>query len=318
MRVRLLFSIAALAVSAAVVEPAGATFPGANGPILFREVDLDTGDAAPLFRALPDGSQVTRLSKRPGFMSDWRADGGRIAFDFFDRKGNVQIATMTPGGDDLQVLTSGSGIHEAPSWSPDGRHIVFDASKGDPNDPDFHTRLWIMRADGSHARRLRMRSHKFEVEPRYSPDGTRIAFQRIRLEDDEFFQAVFVLDIRTGKAVKVTAWHLASEHPTWSPDGRWILYNNSPDGTIQVVRPTGLDRRTIAPATPGFGGHKPWFSPDGKRIVFMCENQGTLKDPPPDYNEDICVMNADGSNIVHVINTPGTIENYPSWGPAAP
>jgi hypothetical protein len=33
----------------------------------------------------------------------------------------------------------------------------------------------------------------------------------------------------------------------------------------------------------------------------MCENQGTLPRPPTDFNQDICVMNADGSNIVHVI-----------------
>ena len=62
------------------------------------------------------------------------------------------------------------------------------------------------------------------------------------------------------------------------------------------------------PASEGFGGHKPWFSPDGLQILFMCENQGTLNRPPPDY--------ADGSNIVKVIDTPDRFENWPSWGPA--
>jgi hypothetical protein len=48
----------------------------------------------------------------------------------------------------------------------------------------------------------------------------------------------------------------------------------------------------------------------------MCENHGTLPHPPMDYNQDICVMHADGSHIVHVIDTPNVLENWPSWGPA--
>jgi Tol biopolymer transport system component len=163
-----------------------------------------------------------------------------------------------------------------------------------------------------------MRDPGFDVEPRYSPTDDLIAFGRLRIGDDgSFSQAIFVVDIETGRVRQLTPWGLNSEHPTWSPDGRWVLYNNAPNGTVQMVRPNGKDRTTIAPATREFGGHKPWFSPDGTQILLMCENQGTRKQPPPDYNEDICVMNADGSNLVHIISTPDTHENNPSWGPAA-
>ena len=116
---------------------------------------------------------------------------------------------------------------------------------------------------------------------------------------------------------RLTPWRINSEHPTWSPDGSWILFDNAPDGTIQAMRPNGEDRHTIVPASAGFGAHKPWFSPDGARILFMCENQGTLRRPPQDYNQDLCVMEADGDNIVNITNTPGVYENYPAWGPAA-
>jgi Tol biopolymer transport system component len=74
---------------------------------------------------------------------------------------------------------------------------------------------------------------------------------------------------------------------------------------------------TILAATPGFGGHKPWASPDGKKILFMCDNRGTPPTEPPNFNQDICVMDANGSNIVHIIDTPNVLENWPSWGPAA-
>jgi Tol biopolymer transport system component len=127
---------------------------------------------------------------------------------------------------------------------------------------------------------------------------------------------LFIVRAKGGRVRRLTPWKLNAEHPTWSPDSRWILFNLSPDGTIEAMRPNGRKRHTILPAREGFGGHKPWFSPDGSRILFMCETQGTLPEPTADHNEDICVMDANGSDVVNVTNTPGTLENWPSWGPA--
>ena len=158
MRRALLITVLALAALGIATSTASATFPGRNGPIAFRTVDFETGLGNPLFRAQPDGTQVTQLTDLPGFFSDWRADGQRIAFDFFDADGNEQIATMAADGSDLRVITSGRGIHEVPSWSPNGRRIVFGSSpEPDPQPtPGFETRLWTMRADGSKAKPLRI------------------------------------------------------------------------------------------------------------------------------------------------------------------
>jgi TolB protein len=320
MRRSLLITVAVLIAAASAAPTAGATFPGRNGPIAFRTLAFETGLGNPLFRAQPDGTQVTQLADLPGFFSDWRADGRRIAFDFFDADGNEQIATMAADGSDLRVITSGPGIHEVPSWSPNGRRIVFDFSpEADPSMPGFETRLWTMRADGSKAKPLPLDQSGFDNEPRYSPNGRWIVFARLRSNGEE--SALFVVRAKGGEARQITPWgsfaeHAYPEHPTWSPNSRWIVFDLAPDGTIEAVRPDGTARHTILPATEGSGGHKPWYSPDGTRILFMCENQGLLADPPADYNEDICVMHADGSNIVKVVNTPETFENWPSWGPA--
>ena len=316
-------------VTAAAATTADATFPGENGPIAFRHLDFETGLGRPFFRARPDGTQVSKLSGRPGYFSDWRADGRRIAFDFFEPDGDEQIATMRPDGSDLRVITSGPGIHEVPSWSPSGKRIVFGYSpEADPETPGFETRLWTMRADGSDARPLPMRRPGFDNEPRYSPDGRWITFARLRppTKRRELQTAIMVVGATGGGVRRLTPWadypdqptpqDAYPEHPTWSPDSRWIVFNLGPNGTIQALRPNGRDRHTILEATPGFGGHKPWYSPDGSRILFMCENWGTLPEPPADLNEDICVMNADGSNIVNLTNTPAIFENWPSWGPA--
>jgi hypothetical protein len=80
---------------------------GYLGLILFRDDHGSSGTGSPLFRARAHGSQTGALSKRPGLFSDWRPDGGRIAFDFFQRNGSEQIATMRRDGSDLKVITSG-------------------------------------------------------------------------------------------------------------------------------------------------------------------------------------------------------------------
>jgi Tol biopolymer transport system component len=318
MRRTLLITILALSATALAAQPAAATFPGRNGPIAFRQYNPATGEF-PLFRALPDGTQRTRLTDRPGFMSDWRADGRRLAFDFFDADGNQQIATMTPDGSDLRDITSGPGIHEVPSWSPDGHRIVFDYSPiADPNTPGFETHLWTMGPDGSRAQPLPMSPPGFDVEPKYSPDGRWIAFDRLVITNSgDQRQAVFIVDAQGGRARQLTPWKLNAEHPTWSPDSRWITYDSlpaivSPAGTVEAIRPDGQRRHTILAATEHFGAHKPWFSPDGTRILFMC----AITDSLGHYDEDICVMHADGTHIVNLTNAPDTIENWPSWGPA--
>src|SRR4051794_35888634 len=94
------------------VTRAEATFPGSNGPILFRNDDPSSGIGKLLLRARADGRRVRVLSRRPGLFSDWRPDGRRIAFDFFRRDGSEQIATMRRNGSDVKVLTHGKGIHE--------------------------------------------------------------------------------------------------------------------------------------------------------------------------------------------------------------
>src|SRR5262245_43510560 len=112
--------------------PALATFPGENGRIAFGRRDPNIGDFD-LYTANSDGSDIQQLTFVPSFFSDWRADGNRIAFDFVDADGNEQIATINPDGSNQQQITFGPGIHEVPSWSPDGIHISLDYSTPFPD-----------------------------------------------------------------------------------------------------------------------------------------------------------------------------------------
>ena len=297
MRRTLLAAAVTTIVTAAAATTADATFPGENGPIAYRTVDGETGLGVPLFRAQPGrlaGDRAQRAGRASSRTGGRTAGASRSTSSSAD--GDQQIATTKPDGSDLRVITSGPGIHEVPSWSPSGRRIVFGYSPDlfDPEAPeDFEIRLWTMRSDGSHARPLPMRRPGFDAEPRYSPNGRWITFARTRppTKKREFFQtAIFIVKAKGGRVHRLTPWadypdqpspqDAYPEHPTWSPDSRWILFNLGPNGTIQRMRPDGSDRHSIVEAREGFGGHKPWYSPDGSRILFVCENWGTLPEPP--------------------------------------
>lgn len=293
--------------------PADATFPGKNGRIAFGRFDPNIGNVD-LYTANPDGSDVQQLTFIPSFFSDWRADGKRIAFDFFDFDGNEQIATINPDGTDMQQITFGAGIHEVPSWSPTGVQIVFDYSPLLPDDPKFTTSIFVMDADGSNPHSVT--SGGFDVEPRFSPDGTRILFTRIRKVSGQGFQqeALFVIDADGSSPRKLTSWGLAEEHASWSPDSKWIVFNvakesSHPAGAslgIYLMRADGTEQHLVYNGRKNLPSFKPNFSPDGTKIVFTCVSD----------TNDICVMDVSGTHIIDIINTPDFFENYPSWGVA--
>jgi Tol biopolymer transport system component len=296
------------------VMPAYATFPGMNGRIIFGRFDPNLGDFV-LYTANSDGTDVQQLTHVPSHFSDWRADGNRIAFDLIDPAGNVQIATINPDGSGFQQITSG----EVPSWSPDGTQIVFDYSPTAPDDPSFHTSIYLVNSDGSNPHALTFTPDTFDVEPRFSPDGSKIVFVRIRkVAGNGFQQEAVVIMNSDGTGVRqLTSDGIAAEHPTWSPDSQWIVFNvakesGHPAGSslsIYLVRPDGTDQHLIYNGRANLPAHKPQFSPDGTKILFGCFSY-------TNGSPDICVMNADGSNVVDIISTPNFRENFPSWGVA--
>ena len=105
-----------------------------------------------------------------------------------------------------------------PQISPDGRQIVYTRRFIDPVNDRWNSSIWIMNADGTRQRHLVDGS-----SPRWSPDGTRIAFVRsgqprgaqifVRWMDDE------------GAVSQVTRLDRSPSGITWSPDGKSIAFS---------------------------------------------------------------------------------------------
>lgn len=104
---------------------------------------------AEIFVMRRDGSDVQRLTRRPGFDSGpaWSPDGRRIAFhgqagDHWD------LFVMDRDGGDVRNLTADAAEDYQPQWSPDGEWIVY--CSGERGEYD----LWLIRPDSSARRRL--------------------------------------------------------------------------------------------------------------------------------------------------------------------
>ena len=121
------------ALLGATVGTATGTFPGQNGQITFMR--FDANGEFQVWVANPDMSHQIQLTHGPGsdaWFPAWSPDGTRIAFsshrsdpDPEDDVEEIYRNTMRPDGTDVRKLTDSAGFSGNPSWSPDGRWLVF-------------------------------------------------------------------------------------------------------------------------------------------------------------------------------------------------
>ena len=225
---------------------------------------------------------------------------------------DVREITRPPDG---TIAADGS-----PSVSPDGKTIVF--SRAIPGEPPH---IYLVGMDGSGLRRL-TQGNLAEVQPVWSPDGTRIAFSRA---DGDHFD-LFVVGAEGSGLTQLTHTPLADEDScTWSPNGMQLAFTRfqKDDEDVLAINVDGTEQHPLIR-----GRHddaSPSWSPEGARIaiardgriaVFTFEHfkvaflteTGTKKDTGPSWSSDgsrivftrdpgtIFVMNADGSKLVNV------------------
>lgn len=255
----------------------------------------------------PDGTGQTRLTATAAnsFGPVWSPDNAKIAFHS-DRDGNQEIYVMNADGAGQIRLTHEQGLDAAPSWSPDGRLIVFVRGQEGQGTISERLEIWIMGSDGSDQARL-TNNTAFEGWPAWSPDGGLIAFET---ERDGNFE-IYVMKPDGSKQTRLT--HSAEEDrgPSWSPDGRKILFERGRPRDIYVMNAdgTGETRLTADPAWD----FVPQWSPDGSLIAFVRVIPGP-GDSPHGGDEEIFVMNADGSGVKRLTHSLG-VDYAPLWRP---
>jgi Tol biopolymer transport system component len=187
----------------------------------------------------------------------------------------AEIDAMRPDGSGRRQLTKNNLMDASPDWSPDGRSIAFvRAQDSTPLAPVRRPDIFVMNADGSHARRLYV-APQWSDHPRWSPDGQRIAFQSF--EPASGHSRVYIMN-SDGSGVHVLAPDAGDNFaPEWSPDGTKLLFisNRGPRSwwTMYVMQADGSGERQLAgdEACVTNVGAARW-SPDGTRILYSCDD----------------------------------------------
>ncbi len=147
--------------------------------------------------------------------------------------GDTDIFTMDLHTRRIRRLTNSIGIDTGPSFSPDGSRIVFESDRGGSQ------QLYVMNADGGDVRRLTFAEGRYG-NPVWSPRGDLIAFTKQL--GGEFFIGVIRAD-GTGERLITRAYHV--EGPSWSPNGRRIMYfketRGGPDGVGRSAKLYSID-----------------------------------------------------------------------------
>jgi dipeptidyl aminopeptidase/acylaminoacyl peptidase len=240
--------------------------------------------------------------------------------------------------DDVYELT---GVGD-PRLDPAGRDVVYVVSSLDRERNRYGGALWVAAVDGSAPPRQLTTGEHGDGSPRWSPDGTRIAFVGKRRATDE--GQLYVIPAEGGEPLQLTSLEEDAAEPAWSPDGAQIAftsrvrdpeYGEKDDDRRAPRRITRLayklddvgwtfDRPEQLHVVAADGSGEPVqltggedqsngaaWSPDGSRIAFVSARG---EDWDIDLVTDVWVMRADGSEPEQLTDSDGMCEG-PVWSP---
>lgn len=205
-----------------------------------------------------------------------RPDTATAAIVFrLDNNWQGDIYVMKDDGSDVRQLTNTPLWEVTPSWSPDGRHIVFArefrSAEGQQID------IFIMGADGTNEQRLTQHPTS-DTFPTWSPDGKKIAFSSRRSGHRE----IHVLELANGEITQLTDNTKGgglSSTPDWAPNGQHIAYEQVIPGGGRHIYIIDSDGKNAKPflkkPQPHLKGdiaisrYAPRWSPDGGHLLYF-------------------------------------------------
>ena len=195
------------------------------------------------------------------------------------------MAGMVP--EDVFALT---GVSD-PRLSPDGTTVAYVVGAVDGEANEYHGAVWLAAADGSSAPRRFTAGTKSDADPRWSPDGSRLAFTSNR--DGKVMQ-LYVMPVDGGEPRKLTDRKEDVTEAAWSPDGGTIVF-------VSRVRDAAYDEEDDKRREPR----------RISRLQYKLDSVGWTVDRP----QHLFTVPADGS-AEPIQLTHGDVEDYgPAWSP---
>jgi len=283
------------------------------------EMDLKKDKSETRIWMIPAKGGETRAMTGKGYSASqprWSPDNKYLSFIASKGEGKSQVWTLHRQGGEAEQLTDITQGVSGYEWSPDGKRLLLrirdpkpeeltkdkeDDKKPKPYIVDrlqfkrdyagylnrYRTHLYVYTPGDSAA--IQLTSGDFDdSSPTWKPDGSAIAFVSNRTEepDGNSNSDIWVVSANNtdkGKTLlKVTTNENADSSPSWSPDGKSIVYSTITDGDAIWY---ATQKLAVIPATGGQSRlllddldrniSSPRFSDDGKSIYFMLEESGT-------------------------------------------
>jgi Tol biopolymer transport system component len=236
----------------------------------------------------PEKNTLVRLTDAPfdDFSPTFTRDG-KIRFARFVDKHSPVSYIMNADGTGLREQTEIPGMSSG-VLSPDETKIFYHKGPGDPN-------FYLANADGSNERVMPFHPGN----ALWSPDSKQFLYQAKGPDSPQSTNNsdIFIYTIDTGKITPIVESPFFDSDPAFSPDGKRIVYASDMEGNFELysrVIATGETKRlTHGPGHESF----PSYSPDGTQIIF---NSDAEKE-----NNDVYLMNVDGSNVRKITDGPG-------------
>jgi len=163
-----------------------------------------------------------------------------------------------------QRMGPSSGLNTAPDFSPDGRQLAFSASR------DLYSGIFIADADGENVKTLYSSSSSIPLQPRWDPDGERIAFLVLGNPGTEVKSGVYVLAANGGAPLRISD---AVGGPSWSSDGNEVYFASERTGQPEIWKQSLGGEPTQVTQD---GGLLAIESPDGRFLYYMKTARGAL------------------------------------------
>lgn len=238
-------------------------------------IDSDVGTIGDIWLVNPDGTELRQLTETDDLIEGcpiWSPNGNQIAFRGADNSKPTSPTSSgivwsvisfdeiwvvnTDGNESLQVYPKrsqfGSSVN-CPKWSPDGDQIAFS---------DFNGEIIVINSDGSNLSRLTdiATGDDWVSEIAWSPDGSHIAFSSghpssYTLTGDKLSDAdlqIYVIHLENLITTQLTFKGTENGCPSWSPDGKQILFHSNRDGDneLYIMNADGSEQTRLL--------EKPW------------------------------------------------------------
>ena len=250
-----------------------------------------------------DGKEIVFPSSRGGLLNLWRipANGGLpqpvagigpVAFaPSIPRRGNllayvhssvnsgiwqIRLSDEThPLGPATRLITSRGHVNWRPSFSPDGKKVVFESDRLGYSD------IWSCNSDGSNCAQLTS-LHGTAGTARWSPDGNHVVFE---FQSKHFYE-IYVIDLPDGRPRLLPTFPKSDNGaPNWSRDGKWIyFYSTDENGVFQLWK-VPFEGGTPVRLTSN-GGVYAIESEDGRFLYFAKVDQPGIWRMPLNGGDD--------------------------------